>query len=113
MYTLEIEKECGCFKKSGYKNNQEFESKEELLMKARVVECLMNQQFCMTHLFEAVDYGDKIVIHSTIRPKDDLEDDDDIDVRELVAKSPVKIHITNGEEDIPYGGGCCGGGKCD
>jgi len=90
MYTIEIEKECSCVKKSGFENNMTFESREDMINKARVMECLMNQQFCMTHFFEAVDYGEKIIIHSSVRPVD--EDDDDIeDARTLVNKSGVVI----------------------
>lgn len=90
MYTIEIEKECSCFKKSGFEKTMTFESREDMYNKARVLECLMNQQFCMTHFFEAVDYGDKIIIHSSVRPED--EDDDDIeDARTLVNKSGVTI----------------------
>lgn len=90
MYTIEIEKECSCVKKNGFENNMTFETREDMINKARVMECLMNQQFCMTHFFEAVDYGEKIVIHSSVRPVD--EDDEDIeDARELVNKSGVTI----------------------
>lgn len=90
MYTIEIEKECSCVKKSGFDKNMTFETREDMINKARVMECLMNQQFCMTHFFEAVDYGEKIVIHSSVRPVD--EDDDDIeDARTLVNKSGVTI----------------------
>ena len=91
MYTIEIERECSCFKKSGFENNMTFESREDMYNKARVLECLMNQQFCMTHFFEAVDYGDKIVIHSSVRPEDDEDDEDIEDARELVKKSGVTI----------------------
>ncbi len=90
MYTLEIEKECGCFKKSGFEKTMTFETREDMYNKARVLECLMNQQFCMTHFFEAVDYGDKIIIHSSVRPDDD-EDDDIEDANTLVKKSEVTI----------------------
>jgi len=91
LYTIEIEKECSCVKKSGYEKIMTFESREDMYNKARVMECLMNQQFCMTHFFEAVDYGDKIVIHSSVRPEDDEEDEDIEDARELVNKSGVTI----------------------
>ncbi len=100
MYIIEMEKECGCFKKSGFENNVAFETKEEALMRAKVMECRMNQEFCFKHFFEAVDYGDKIVIHSTLRPEDD--DDDEIDVRELVAKSPVQVHFS-ADGETPHG----------
>ncbi len=90
MYTIEIEKECSCVKKSGYEKVTTFESREDMYNKARVMECLMNQQFCMTHFFEAVDYGDKIVIHSSVRDEDE-EDTDVEDARDLINKSSVVI----------------------
>lgn len=91
MYTIEIEKECSCIKKSGMEKNLTFDSREDMINKARVMECLMNQNFCMTHFFEAVDYGEKIVIHSSLRPKDDEDDEDVEDARTLVSKSCVTI----------------------
>ena len=100
MYKIEIEHECGCFKKSGFANPMEFESKEDALMKAKVLECRMNQEFCFKHFFEAVDYGDKIVIHSTLRPQDD-DEDDDIDLHDLLKKNPVVIGF-NAEEEPPF-----------
>ncbi len=91
MYKIEMEKECSCFKKSDFENNMTFETREDMINKARVLECLMNQQFCMKHFFEAVDYGEKIVIHVTERPADDEDDEDIEDARELVNKSKVTI----------------------
>ena len=96
MYTIEIEKECSCFKKSGFENNLTFETREDMINKARVMECRMNQEFCMKHFFEAVDYKDKIVIHVSVRPID--EDDDDVeDARVLVGKSNVTIGFDDSE----------------
>lgn len=91
MYTIEIEKECGCFLKSGMSKVMTFDSREDMYNKARVLECRMNQEFCMKHFFEAVDYGDKIIIHSTLRPEDDEDDDFIEDARDLVRKSNVTI----------------------
>ncbi|MEA1982178.1 MAG: hypothetical protein U9N39_01435 [Campylobacterota bacterium] len=91
MYTIEIDKECGCFKKSGMDKVMTFETREDMYNKARVLECRMNQEFCMKHYFEAVDYGEKIVIHSTVRPDDDEEDEDVEDARDLVRNSGVTI----------------------
>ena len=103
MYTIQIEKECSCFKKSGLDNNMTFESREDMINKARVLECRMNQEFCMTHFFEAVDYGDKIVIHSSVRPVD--EDDDHIeDARTLIGKCSVTIGF-DASEAPPKGSG--------
>jgi len=91
MYTIEIEKECSCFLKSGLEKVMTFETREDMYNKARVLECRMNQEFCMKHYFEAVDYGEKIIIHSTVRPDDDEEDEDVEDARDLVKKSGVTI----------------------
>ncbi|MEA2072881.1 MAG: hypothetical protein U9O86_04790 [Campylobacterota bacterium] len=91
MYTIEIEKECSCVKKSGMDKVMTFETREDMYNKARVLECRMNQEFCMKHYFEAVDYGEKIVIHSTVRPDDEEEDEDVEDARDLVRKSGVTI----------------------
>jgi hypothetical protein len=74
MYTIVVEKECGCFKRSGFENNQTFANKADAHMKAKILECKMNQEFCHTHYFEAEDRGDQIVITSTLRPKDDEDD---------------------------------------
>lgn len=104
MYTIEIEKECSCFKKSGFENNMEFETRQDMINKARVMECLMNQQFCMTHFFEAVDYGEKIIIHSSLRPEDDDEDDMIEDASALVRKSVVTIGF-DASEAPPKGHG--------
>lgn len=104
MYKIEIEKECSCFKKSGHENNMTFETREDMINKARVLECLMNQQFCMTHFFEAVDYGEKIIIHSTVRPPDDEEDEDIEDARDLVNNSTVVIGF-DASEAPPKGSG--------
>ena len=91
MYTIEIENECSCFKKSGFENPMTFDTREDMYNKARVLECRMNQEFCMKHFFEAVDYGDKIVIHSSERPEDDEEDEDIEDARDLVRNSNTVI----------------------
>ena len=100
MYTIEIEKECSCFQKSGFPKITEFELREDMINKARVLECRMNQEFCMKHFFEAVDYGDKVIIHSILRP----EDEDDEDVRDLMRKNPVTIAF-DGSESSPNGAG--------
>ncbi|MBL1243781.1 MAG: hypothetical protein COA39_005210 [Sulfurimonas sp.] len=104
MYTIEIDKECACFLKSGFENNMKFETREDMINKARVIECLMNQEFCMKHYFEAVDYNDKIIIHSSVRPTED--DDDDVESSsDLVRKSGVVIGFDAGEKPPKDAGG--------
>ncbi|MDQ7085869.1 MAG: hypothetical protein Q9M36_13600 [Sulfurovum sp.] len=74
MYKVHIESECACFKKSAFENDQVFKSKADAQMKAKVMECRMNQEFCHTHYFEAEDRGDIIVLGSVVRPDDDDDD---------------------------------------
>ena len=103
MYTIEVEHECNCFKKSNFENNITFENKEDAIMRAKVMECRMNQEFCFKHFFEAVDHGDKIVIHSTVRPDEDEDEyDEDLDIKKLMAKNPITIGF-NAEEESPNG----------
>ncbi|MEA2048803.1 MAG: hypothetical protein U9O64_10215 [Campylobacterota bacterium] len=74
MYTIHVEKECGCFKKSGFENDLSYKEKSDALMKAKVMECRMNQEFCHTHYFKAEDLGDQIILRSTLREEDDEDD---------------------------------------
>jgi len=104
MYTIEIEKECGCFKKSSFEKLTTYESREDMINKARVMECLMNQQFCMKHFFEAVDYGDKIIIHSSVRPIDE-DDEDTEDARDLIRRGSVVIGFDASEAPPKDSGG--------
>lgn len=99
-----MEKECSCFKKSGHDSTMTFETREDMINKARVLECLMNQQFCMKHFFEAVDYGEKIIIHSSERPADEDEDDHIEDASTLVNKSGVTIGF-DASKSTPSGDG--------
>ena len=49
MYTIEYEKECSCLKKSELGEKLTFESREDMINKARVLEFLMNQNFCISN----------------------------------------------------------------
>lgn len=75
MYKIHVENECNCFKKSAFENDQTYKNKADATMKAKVMECRMNQEFCHTHYFEAEDMGDEIIIRSIVRPDDDEDDD--------------------------------------
>ena len=104
MYTIEIEKMCSCVKKSGLEQVMNFDERQDMINKARVLECRMNQEFCMTHFFEAVDYGEKIIIHSSVRPIE--EDDDDVeDARDLVDNGTVVIGFDASEAPPKSSGG--------
>ncbi|WP_309500011.1 hypothetical protein [Sulfurovum sp.] len=83
MFTINVEKECGCFKRSAYDNNMSFESKDDALIQAKEMENHMNQKFCQTHQFTLTENGDTFNIGVEMKPK---------------APSAAT--------------GCCGGGHC-
>ncbi len=62
MITLEMEKECGCFKKSDYQAVQTFASKDEALLEASKMCTDMNENFCQKHNFKVAEEGDKLII---------------------------------------------------
>ncbi len=62
MYTIKIDKECGCFKKSVYENNMSFESKDDALMQASLMQTHMNTKFCGKHNFELCEDGNDFLI---------------------------------------------------
>lgn len=62
MATITVEKECGCFKKSAYENNMRFNSIDDAMMQANIMQNHMNTKFCGKHSFDLVQNGDDIVI---------------------------------------------------
>ncbi len=69
MFTVKIEKECGCFKKSDFTNNMEFESKDDALIQALNMTKEMNQDFCQKHEFEVAENGATFMISVDERGK--------------------------------------------
>jgi len=65
MFKIEVEKECGCFKKSSLKNGIELESKDEALLKSLEMRDIMNDEFCGKHSFKVQEVGEKFVIAMT------------------------------------------------
>lgn len=53
MYTVTVEKECGCFKRSEYQKEKSFENKDDAFLYSKALEELMNEEFCKKHLFFA------------------------------------------------------------
>ena len=51
MFTIAVEKECGCFKKSEFENNKSFASKDDALIQAQLMVNHMNGEFCQKHEF--------------------------------------------------------------
>ena len=53
MYTVQMENECACFKKSEYSNNNSFKTQQDAYNYADIVVELMNEEFCSKHTFFA------------------------------------------------------------
>ncbi|MBU1667571.1 hypothetical protein KKC13_04075 [bacterium] len=67
MFTINVEKECGCFKKSPYDNNMSFESKDDALIQAQTMVNHMNTKFCQKHEFELSEDGQNFSIAMDMR----------------------------------------------
>lgn len=67
MFTVQMEQECGCFKKSEYTNNNTFKTQQEAYQYANVLAELMNEEFCSKHTFYCEPgEGDSFVIRVDI-----------------------------------------------
>lgn len=53
MYTVYMEHECACFKKSDYEKETSFNFQKDAYNYAHKVAEMMNEDFCSTHVFEA------------------------------------------------------------
>ena len=69
MFTVKVQKECGCFRKSGIENNQNFSDKDAALMEAMNLSRKMNEEFCQKHEFKVIQEGDNILIAVDERTK--------------------------------------------
>ena len=62
MSIISLDKECGCFKRSDFENNQSFASKDDALMEAQKMVNHMNEKFCGKHAFTLSENGDDFSI---------------------------------------------------
>ena len=62
MFTVNMEKECGCFKKSDFTNNMSFENKDDAMIQAINMTKEMNQEFCQKHEFKVLEKGNSMFI---------------------------------------------------
>ena len=62
MSIINIDKECGCFKRSDFENNQSFASKDDALIEAQKMVKHMNEKFCGKHAFTLSENGDDFSI---------------------------------------------------
>lgn len=67
MYTVLMEQECACFKKSEYTNNNTFNTQQEAYQYANILAEFMNEEFCGRHKFYYEKaQGDNFVIRVAI-----------------------------------------------
>jgi len=69
MFTINVEKECGCFKKSDYQNNMTFDNKDDAQIEAKLMVSYMNQKFCQKHMFYIEEVGNTFIIKVDDKPK--------------------------------------------
>lgn len=62
MYTIVVDRECGCFRRSALENNKKIESKDEALEKSLEMVEIMNENFCSKHKFSLEEAGDTFLI---------------------------------------------------
>jgi hypothetical protein len=62
MFTVNVQKECGCFKRSDLQNNQTFEEKDSALITAINMRDKMNDEFCGKHEFSVKEDGETFSI---------------------------------------------------
>lgn len=62
MFTVKMEKECGCFKRSGMESTKTFENKDDAMIEANAWAEEMNETFCQKHNFAIVEDGNELII---------------------------------------------------
>lgn len=51
MYTVCMERECGCFKRSEYESEKSFQTQQDAYNYSKILAELMNEEFCSKHTF--------------------------------------------------------------
>lgn len=62
MYTINVEQQCGCFKRSGHQAVTSFEDKDVALMEANEMVKDMNTNFCAKHAFIVREEGNTFTV---------------------------------------------------
>ena len=62
MFTITMEKECTCFKRSKYKAEQGFETEEEAFEVATKMAKQMTREFCKNHAFSVIKEDNSFLI---------------------------------------------------
>lgn len=70
MIKVHLEKECSCFKKSKYVNDQNYTSKKDALLRASLMKNYMNNNFCKKHIFTIQEQESEIIIKVVEKEKE-------------------------------------------
>ncbi|MBL4730075.1 MAG: hypothetical protein JKY28_01555 [Sulfurimonas sp.] len=62
MYSIVVEKQCGCFKRSKMESNLVLDSKDDALLKCIEMKDEMNEKFCDKHRFSIKEEENRFVI---------------------------------------------------
>lgn len=62
MFNVKVEKECGCFKRSGMPTLKAFDNKDDALSEAQAWAEEMNETFCKKHNFAVLEAGSEFII---------------------------------------------------
>lgn len=62
MFTVAMEKECTCFKRSKYISEQKFETEEEAFEVATQMAKQMTHEFCKNHAFSVIKEEDIFLV---------------------------------------------------
>ena len=62
MFSVKVEKECGCFRRSELESNISFDSKDDALTEAINMSNQMNDEFCGKHSFVVSEEGNDLII---------------------------------------------------
>ena len=67
MFNIRIDKECGCFRRSNFENNIQFDNREDALKEAEAMTEDMNDTFCNKHEFSLEAQGNEFIIIMSAR----------------------------------------------
>ncbi len=62
MFNVRMEKECGCFKRSGMESVKTFENRDDAMTEAKAWAEDMNETFCQKHNFTIAEEGNDLII---------------------------------------------------
>ncbi|MDD5052424.1 MAG: hypothetical protein PHO27_06805 [Sulfuricurvum sp.] len=62
MFKITMEKECGCFKRSGMESGKIFDNKDDAMIEAKEWAAEMSETFCKKHTFSILEDGNDLII---------------------------------------------------